>query len=283
MNPRTLLAAAADRLRAAGVDSPEPDARLLLAHACARRPTEMALLDDVPAAAAARFEDLVARRALREPLQHLTGEAWFRHLVLAVGPGVFVPRPETEVLTGWVIAWLRARPATAGTATVVDLGSGSGAIAKAIATEVPGTVVHAVEVAEEAARWAALNLAGTEVRLHVTDAAHALPELDGGVDAVVSNPPYIPLDAYESVAPEARDHDPTLALFAGGDGLDMIRVVTDTARRLLRAGGLLAVEHAEVQARSVPSLVAAAGGFVQIGDHRDLAGRPRFVTAVRAR
>ena len=158
-----------------------------------------------------RFEALVSRRAHREPLQHLTGRAWFRHVELVVGPGVFVPRPETELLAGWAIEQAGA----VSEPVVVDLGTGSGAIAKSVADEVPAARVHAVEVDELAHRYATLNLAGTGVDLRLGDLAAAFEELAGTVDVVVSNPPYIPLDAWESVALEARDHDPADGALVG--------------------------------------------------------------------
>ena len=278
-----LLRAAADRFREAGIDAPEHDARTLLAHALGRPGHALALGEPADPHLCATYGALVERRCRREPLQHLIGRAHFRHLSVAVGPGVFVPRPETEVMTGWAVGQLRRMAAERGRPLAVDLGTGSGAIAKAIATEVVDVDVHAVELSEDAARWAARNLADTSVNLHVGDMASALPELDGQVDLVVANPPYIPLDAYASVAPEARDYDPVTALFSGADGLDAIRVVADVAARLLRPGGLLCVEHAEVQDQTAPAVLVAHGGFQAVRDHQDLTGRPRFVTAVRRR
>jgi release factor glutamine methyltransferase len=278
---RETLTAAAARLRAAGVESADAEARLLLAHVCGRSPGTVALLADPDEGQLSAFEQLVEQRARRVPLQHLTGRAYFRHTELEVGPGVFVPRPETEVMTGWVVDRLRELVARGSRPVVVDLCSGSGAVARSVATEVAGIRVHAVEVSEAAAAWAARNLAGTDVELHVEDMAVALHALDGTVDVVVANPPYIPLEAYGSVAPEARDHDPTVALFSGADGLDAIRTVVATAARLLRPGGLLAFEHAEVQHESAPAVVVASGAFDRVRDHPDLAGRPRFVTAAR--
>ena len=180
------------------------------------------------------YEPLITRRAGREPLQHLTGRAYFRHLELSVGPGVFLPRPETEVLAGWVID--RLRDGSASHPVVVDLCTGSGAVALAVATEVPGAQVHAVELDEAAHAWAMRNLADSGVRLVQGDLVDAFGELDGTVDVVVANPPYIPFDAWESVDPEVRDHDPAAALWAEGDGLSVIRQVERTAARLLRAG-----------------------------------------------
>jgi len=276
-----LLAGAAERLTAAGVPSPAHDARELLAHVLNRRPPLLGRTDAVSPEQEERFAALLARRSARVPLQHLTGEAPFRHLTLAVGPGAFVPRPETEVMTGWAIDRLRDRPADSAPAIVVDLCTGSGAIAKAVATEVPGTRVSAVELSPDAHAWAERNLAGTDVTLLLGDMVDALPELDGTVDLVICNPPYVPLDAYDSVVTEARDHDPAVALFSGHDGLDAIRVLTATAARLLRPGGLLTFEHAELQFEAAPAVVVDSGAFRTVRDHRDLTDRPRFVTAVR--
>ncbi len=262
----------------AGVASPAVDARLLLAHCCGCEPRDLDRRVVEPDQAAA-YESLIQRRADRQPLQHLTGRAYFRHLELAVGPGVFVPRPETEVMTGWAVERLRRLVAAGRSPVAVDLGTGSGAVAKSLATEALGTRVYAVEISAEALDWARRNLAGTDVELSEDDLAVALPELNGTVDLVVANPPYIPLEAFASVAPEARDHDPTVALFSGVDGLDAIRQLTVTAARLLHPGGLLAFEHAEVQAESAPQVVLRHGGFAEVRDHRDLAGRPRFCTA----
>ncbi len=278
---RSLLGEAADRLRAAGVESAEADARLLLAHACDVEPMRLPLLDVVGDVQLARFEHLLGARAARVPLQHLTGTAYFRYLEIAVGPGVFVPRPETEVMTGWAIEQLRPMVLHARMPLVVELCAGSGAIARSIATELTGAVVHAVEISPDAAAYAARNLADVAVWLHVADMAEALHEFDSTVDLVIANPPYIPLEAYASVPPEARDHDPFVSLFAGEDGLDAIRTVVTAATRLLRPGGLLAVEHADVQGESAPAVAVASGAFTGVRDHRDLAGRPRFLTAVR--
>ena len=280
---RPLLTAAVDRLRAAGIESPEQDARVLLALTCGIEPARLPLLDGVTEEQADLFDSLVIQRAVRIPLQHLTGRAYFRHVELEVGPGVFVPRPETEVMTGWALDQLRPMVLAMQRPLVVELCTGSGAIAKALVDEQPRLRVHAVELSEDAVRWAARNLAGTAVDLHVADMAHALPELNGTVDLVIANPPYIPLDAYESVAPEVRDHDPALALFSGDDGLDAIRVLVGVASRLLKPAGLLCFEHADVQGESAPAVVSGHGAFTAVRDHRDLSGRPRFTTAVRAR
>lgn len=271
--------AAAARLHEAGVASPERDADLLLAHVLDVGLGRLPLVDDLTPPQHEAYDALVARRASREPLQHLTGTAAFRHVELLVGPGVFVPRPETELLAGWAIehSSTHERP------VVVDLCTGSGAIAKAIAHEVPHADVHAVELDEEALAWAERNLAGTGVDLRHGDLATAFDDLLGSVDVVVCNPPYIPLEAWESVAAEVRDHDPHLALFSGDDGLDAMRVLEERAARLLRVGGVMGAEHADVQGESAPAVFAATGRWHDVTDHRDLAGRPRYLTARLAR
>jgi release factor glutamine methyltransferase len=277
--PRALLRPAEQRLAAAGVASPAYDATALLAHVLGVPPGQLALVEDVDAAGVATFEELVGRRATREPLQHLTGTTGFRYVSLEIGPGVFVPRMETELLAGWAVE--RALELTE--PVVVDLCTGSGAIAASLAVEVPGARVHAVELDPGAHAWAERNLSGTDVDLRLGDMADAFPDLDGGVDVITCNPPYIPLEAFESVAPEARDHDPALALWSGDDGLDAMRVLEATAARLLRPGGWVGAEHADVQGESAPAVFTAAGRWREVRDHRDLAGRARYTTARLAR
>ena len=278
---RLLLTEATGVLRQAGVPSPAQDARILLSFVSGVELARLPLLDDLDDDHVRRFRTLIGKRAERVPVQHLTGRAHFRTIDVEVGPGVFVPRPETEVMTGWAIDHLRSLAAGQHRPSVVELCTGSGVIAKAIASEVTRIDIHAVEVSEEAAAYARRNLADTLVDLHVGDMATALVDLNGTVDVVIANPPYIPLDAYESVAAEARDHDPTLALFSGADGLEAIRTVVSVATRLLRPTGLLYCEHADVQGTSAPAVVVASGAFTAVRDHRDLAGRPRFFSAVR--
>lgn len=277
MTRRELLRDAAVQLREAGVVSPEHDAAELLAHVLGTTRGNLALVDVVAPSAVEEYAALLARRADREPLQHLTGVAWFRHVELAVGPGVFTPRPETELLAGWAV-----EQAGEGS-VVVDLCTGSGAIAKAVKDEVPGAAVHAVELSEDALAWAERNLAGTGVDLRQGDFATAFDDLAGSVDVITCNPPYVPLEAWESVAPEARDHDPHLALFSGDDGLDAIRVLAERAAVLLRPGGVVGFEHADVQGETAPAVFAATGRWADVRDHHDLAGRPRFTTARLAR
>ncbi|NGN92090.1 peptide chain release factor N(5)-glutamine methyltransferase [Nocardioides sp. KC13] len=278
--PRTLLASARKQLAEAGVASPDADAAILLAHVLDTDRNRLFLVDDVAAQDEKAYADLLARRAEREPLQHLTGVAYFRHVELAVGPGVFVPRPETELLAGWAID----RATEIDAPVVVDLCTGSGAIAKSIADEVPGAEVHAVELSEDAYPWAVRNLTGTGVDLRQGDMADAFADLDGSVDVLVCNPPYIPLEAWESVAREARDHDPDLALFSGQDGLDAIRVLERRAAELLKPGGVVGFEHADEQGPDAdnggaPAVFSATGRWQDVRDHLDLAGRPRFTTA----
>lgn len=274
---RSLVAAAVERLRQAGVPSPENDATVLMAHVLGIDRARLPLVVEVVPEAQARFHDLVTRRTAREPLQHLTGTTGFRRVDLNIGPGAFVPRPETEVLAGWAIACAMevSEP------VVVDLCTGSGAIARSLVDEVPHARVHAVELDPAAHRWAQVNLLDTEVDLRLGDFATAFDDLIGEVDVIVCNPPYVPLEAWESVAPEARDHDPHLALFSGADGLDAIRILARRAAELLRPGGVVGVEHADIQGKSVPAIFAESGLWIEVRDNPDLAGRPRFTTARR--
>jgi release factor glutamine methyltransferase len=273
------LDAATSRLAAAGVPSPRCDAEELAALALHTRRRDLSLprfreLADAPDG----YEALVDSRAQRVPLQHLTGHAAFRYSSVRVGPGVFIPRPETEVMVGWAVEWLcRAGPAP----LVVDLFSGSGVIAVSVAAEVPTAKVHAVEISAEAHGWAQRNVANTSVTLHLGDAATALPELNGKVDLVIANPPYIPLGAHIR-DPEVTEYDPALALWSGKDGLDAMRVLEAAAARLLRPSGQVAAEHADSQGQVAPAVFTDAGRWREVVDHTDLADRPRFLTATFA-
>jgi release factor glutamine methyltransferase len=281
---RTAVRSATERLAAAGVDSPEHDARALAVHVLGLgRPSDLLMVDDLQPQQATAYDELVARRADRVPLQHLTGSVGFRHIVLEVGPGVFVPRPETESVVQWALDAVRAEGWRS--PLCVDLCTGSGTIAFALANELPGATVHAVERDPDALAWTRRNAASRvaagdpEVHLHLGSAEDALPELDGQLDLVISNPPYVATTEAHIPDPEVLDHDPGIALWAGEDGLDVIRLVEQAARRLLKPGGLLVVEHSDRQGRSAPALLEACGGWTEVADHRDDAGRDRFVTA----
>jgi release factor glutamine methyltransferase len=273
---RGLLADATRRLAGVGIGSARVDAELLLAALLDVPRTRPLTLAAVPAPVAAQYEQEVARRATREPLQHITGHAPFRNLVLAVGPGVFVPRPETELLVDAALPELTARDEP----VVVDLCAGSGALALAIADEASNARVVAVEKSPVAIHWLRRNATGTRVQIVTGDIGdrELLRAWSGRVDVVVSNPPYVP--AATLVDPEVRA-DPAEAVFAGVDGLDLIPTVISCAARLLRPGGFVALEHDDTQGEAVPSLLRADGHFIDVADHLDLSGRARFATARR--
>ena len=284
---RPLVEAATRLLDEAGVASPRHDALAIAAHLLGRDRVDLVLPPPLPEDFAGRFAELVDRRRRREPLQHLVGSTGFRYLTLAVEPGVFVPRPETEVVAGAAIEEA-ARVALDGTApVVVDLCCGSGAIAVAVASEVPSTQVTAVDLSAQAVALTTRNAAAAgaaNLRAVPGDVSDAdlLAELEGRVHVLVANPPYIPPDA-EPVDPEVRDHDPDLALYGGGpDGLDVPRAVLAAAVRLLVPGGLLVMEHAEVQAAAARAAASATGGLVDVRTEDDLTGRPRMLLARRA-
>lgn len=288
----SLLHSATELLRAADVDTPRADAELLAAHVLGSSRGQVAAWAvsglQLDAVQSVDLRRLAISRSTRTPLQYLTGTTAFRTVDLKVGHGVFLPRPETELVAGAAIE--AALDATA--SLVIDLCTGSGAIAASVATEVPGATVHAVEADPEAAWWAAANLEPLGVRLHVGDAATALPQLDGRADVVVSNPPYVP-DGRIPAQAEAR-RDPELALYGGGaDGMRMPTAVAAAAARLLRPGGTFVMEHDETQSGLVAGLLqdgggagAGAGGlgaglFTAIETRDDLTGRPRYTVAVR--
>ena len=285
MNPNTIAYAldhATAVLEEAGVPSPRVDAELLVGHVLgfSRGGVQAKVATDAALSAedSVTIAGLVERRAAREPLQHITGVAPFRSRELAVGPGVFVPRPETEQVAQYAIDALAASATPQPIA--VDLGTGSGAIALAMATEVPHSFVYGVEVSPRAFVWTKQNFRGIDnARAVFIDLAHALSELDGTVDVVISNPPYIPLGAIPR-DPEVRLHDPEIALYGGDDGLDVVRQVSATALRLLHAGGTLVLEHGELQAAAIAELLTQ-DGWRAIAHHRDLLGRDRATTALR--
>ncbi|GER24190.1 release factor glutamine methyltransferase [Zafaria cholistanensis] len=271
------LREAAARLSVAGVPTPRVDAELLAAHLLGVGRGRVAALALAGAPVPDGFDDLVGERCRRIPLQHLTGVAHFRHLELAVGPGVFVPRPETETVAQLAIDRAALLPAP----VVADLGTGSGAIAAALASEVPGARVVAVELSDLAHAWAERNLAPHGVELVLGDLATALPERNGTFDVVVSNPPYIPAAAVPN-EPEARDHDPEMALYGGGeDGMRLPAAAAATAARLLKPGGFFVMEHAEVQAPAVAALLRSSGDWESVATHQDLAGRDRCTSGIR--
>jgi len=286
-NPTTvtrLREQATATLSQSGIADPEVDADLLIGFVLGQSRGQVqaaaimgSALSDADATSVLA---LVERRARREPLQHITGRAPFRALELNVGPGVFVPRPETEGVAQLAIDALRsmADPEPIG----VDLGTGSGAIALALATEVPHARVYACENSTDAFPWTSRNfaeVAAPNARLVFADLAEAFPELDGTVSVVVSNPPYIPADAIPR-DPEVRLFDPAHALYGGPDGLDVVRLVSQTALRLLRAGGVLIIEHGELQGAEIRALLDA-DGWRAIATHRDLTTRDRTTTALR--
>lgn len=283
---RELIGGATVVLREAGVASPGQDAAELAAHVLGVARVELMGSPPVPEGFTERFAAVVERRRSREPLQHIVGKVGFRHLTLVVVPGVFVPRPETELVAQVAIDEAMALADAGRRPVVVDLCCGGGAIALAVATEVPAARVVAVDLDAAAVALAGLNAAacGVELRIELGDSTRTgtLKDLDTGVDVVVANPPYIPADG-EPLELEVRDHDPDLALYGGGaDGLAVPRGVVGTAARLLRDGGLLVMEHAELQAAALRSYVAGMAQFEQVRTGRDLADRERMVVARRA-
>jgi len=285
---REAVREATHTLAEAGVASAPVDALVLAAHALGVEVSEARRLlvlggVDVPPEYAA----LVAERARRVPLQHLTGEAHFRGLTLRVGPGVFIPRPETETLVSLAIDAIdavdAAAPETDGPLTVVDLCTGSGAIALSLKAERPDLQVRAIEADPLAHAWAVANRdrLGLDVQVDLGDARTAYPDLVGTVAVVTCNPPYIP-DDQVPVDPEVRDHDPALALYGGSaDGLALPLAMAKRAATLLRPGGVLVMEHADVQGPGILRALAATGTWHDAADHADLTGRPRVVVARR--
>lgn len=278
------VARATAELAAAGVPSPSVDAQLLAAHLLGVSRGELAAMLFGTAVAPAGYDGFIARRAAREPLQHITGVAYFRYLALAVGKGVFVPRPETESVVQLgidVLTQMRQEKSSPDELLAVDLGTGSGAIAASLATEVEQVRVFAVELSDEAFPWAQKNLAGTGATLIHGDMRDALKELDGTVDVVVSNPPYIPADAIPRDL-EVRLHDPHMALYGGGaDGMEMPKAAAATAARLLRPGGFFVMEHAEVQAEQMATMLLDSGHWENVNTHLDLTGRDRATSGYR--
>jgi release factor glutamine methyltransferase len=276
---RAALRAATAELAAAGVPSPRHDAEALAARVLGV-PAGLLPLTDAGAEAMVAFERLVAERVRRVPLQYLTERAGFCRRDLAVGPGVFVPRPETELLADWAARAAAAAAGRPGGPTVVDLCAGSGAIALAVHDAVPGARVVAVEAEPDAYRWLLRNAAGSRVHCVLGDARCGPAGLAGRADVVVSNPPYLPAASRSRLPAEVAGHEPPAALWVEGDGLAVLRAVAANAAVLLRAGGAFGVEHADDQAEAVVAALRAAG-FADVCDHRDLAGRPRYATGRR--
>lgn len=281
---RSVLTAATDILGHAGVTSSDVDATLLLAHVLGVSRGELAAMamrgGDLSDEQQASFDAVLARRAAREPLQHLTGTAPFRHLDLQVGPGVFVPRPETEMVAQLAIDALRAVASPEPIA--VDLGTGSGALALALATEVPHAQIFALEKMDAAFAWASRNfsaVAAPNAQLHQGDLAEAFPELGGQVSVLVSNPPYVP-DGAIPRDPEVRDWDPPTALYGGEDGLDLVRVLSGVGLRLVHSGGTIVIEHGEWQGEPIREILAG-DGWLSAATHPDLTTRDRATTATR--
>jgi release factor glutamine methyltransferase len=274
---RHAIDAAAAALAEAGVGSPRADAELLAAHVAGTDRGRLAFTDIGPGFRE-RYDRLVAQRTKRVPLQHLTGTAAFGPVSVHVGPGVFIPRPETESLLEWAVAQeLSPRP------VIVDLCTGSGALALALLTTRPDARVIAVDDSDDALAYARRNTAGTPVELVQADvtAPGLLAALDGQVDLVVANPPYIPDGS--ALEPEVAEHDPPHALFGGPDGMAVIDRIVELAARLLRDGGRCAVEHDDTtSARTVEAFTRTAR-FVDVTARHDLTCRPRFVTAARER
>lgn len=298
---RLAIIDAAQELEAAGVPDPRIDAEILAAHVAEVDRSRLGLVPLVDEEVLTRFRALVARRASRVPLQHILGTAPMGPIDVAVGPGVFTPRFETELLYAWAVAaldrWDAARAESAadggrgaGVASgpvVLDLCTGSGALALAIAHARPDAEVHAVESETPALAWARRNAdararAGeTPVRLHQGDVTDRdlLTHLEGRVDVVVANPPYVP-EATE-VEPEVREHDPAAAVFAGADGLDVLRPMVTNIARWLRIDGVVGVEHDATNGAATAELFRSRRVFGDVAEQRDLAGRPRFVVARR--
>ncbi|WP_280230405.1 peptide chain release factor N(5)-glutamine methyltransferase [Nocardia cyriacigeorgica] len=284
---RPALAEAVEKLRAAGVASPRADAEQLAAHVLGVPRSRLLLAPLLTPEQLAELRGLVERRSQRIPLQYLIGHAAMGRIDLEVGPGVFIPRPETELVFAWALAHLEAVRHDH-VPIVVDLCTGSGALALAIAHARPDAEVHAVEIDPAALKWARHNAdlriaAGdTPITLYADDATDPalLTQLNSRADIVVSNPPYIPIGA--ELDPEVADHDPHRALFGGVDGLDVIRGLVPTIARLLRPGGGTAIEHDDSNGSALAALLAETGAFTEIAEHPDLAGKPRFVAAVRS-
>jgi release factor glutamine methyltransferase len=282
---RAAILEAERALAAAGVESPRVDAELLAAHVVGVPRGRLIMVPPIDEPVLVHYRELVARRVTREPLQHVLGTAVFGPVTLAVGPGVFTPRPETELLLEWGLTTI----ADVATPLVVDLCTGSGALALGVAASRPDATVHAVEVDPAALLWVRRNVeahvagGGTPVVVHAADVRQPdlLPDLETRVDLVLCNPPYVPDGT--PVPPEVAFFDPPLAVFGGPDGLETVRAVATAAAALLRPGGTLGIEHDDSHGDAVPDLLRSSRALTDVEEHSDLAGRPRFATARRVR
>jgi release factor glutamine methyltransferase len=271
---RSAIDSATTLLADAGIDSARYDAEELAAHVAGTERGRLSLLGPPDDTFFDHYNAAIAARSRRVPLQHLTGTAAFGPLTLSVGPGVFIPRPETEAMLEWAVAQaLPAKP------VVVDVCTGSGALALALARHWPGARVIGLDDSDAALDYARRNAAGTTVEFVRADVTHSgvLTELEGHVDLVVSNPPYVPDGA--ELEPEVIDHDPPHAVFGGPDGMAVIPAVARLAGRLLRPGGLFAVEHDDTTSSMTAETIRSTELFDGIVARTDLTGRPRFVTA----
>ncbi|WP_297740155.1 peptide chain release factor N(5)-glutamine methyltransferase [uncultured Tessaracoccus sp.] len=276
MRPTELIFELADEFASFGFPSPSSDARLLVAEACETDVSQLLTRWEVTPGEQQRARALARRRVEGEPVQHITGEAFFRYETLHVGPGVFIPRPETELVAGKAIELLAARPPDR--RRVVELCAGSGAIIRSIVRELGGVEAFANERSTDAEPWLRRNLSDVDVTVDIGCMSTAFPKLDATVDLVVVNPPYVPERVRDWLPKDVVGRDPHAALFAGPDGLDAMPVVATTAARLLRPGGTLVVEHDESHQAQVIQIFRRAG-FAAAEGYRDLTGRDRFVTA----
>ena len=277
-----LLSESSSKLKEAGVTSATVDAELIACYCLGISRSELAIMvatnQEFPTESLELFELSLARRVARQPLQHITGSAPFRHLELKVGPGVFTPRPETEQVVGFALEKISNWQSP----LIVDLCAGSGAIAISLATEVSGSTVFAVEKSSEAFAYLRDNAASyglAEANLRNEDLENSLPELDGQVDLVISNPPYIPNDAIP-IDLEVQLHEPSMSLYGGVDGLDVVRQISSRAMKLLKPGGLLVMEHADTQSNAIGKLLLAEG-WLEIVARADLAGKERMISALK--
>jgi len=277
-----LLSESSRKLKEAGVTSATVDAELLACFCLDVSRSELSIMvatnQEFPKESIEHFDSALARRVAREPLQHITGKAAFRHLELKVGPGVFTPRPETEQVVGFALEKISTWP----TPLIVDLCSGSGAIAISLATEISGSNVFAVEKSIDAFSFLRQNAATyglSDENLRNEDLHDSLPELDGQVDLVISNPPYIPNDAIP-IDLEVQLHEPSMSLYGGVDGLDVVRQISNRALKLLKPRGLLVMEHADTQSNAIRKLLLGQG-WLEIEARADLAGKDRMISALK--